>query len=424
MSRQKTDTQSNRTKICEFIKKCAHIWAVAWILLFVFQNPLSGFCSVFSYIDEAPLFLLAIWEITHIKYIRKENVARYNRYIILLGMFAIAGLAGNVIYRYQPVNVVIIDVITNFKFWGAVLYFYLCICNSNFQDQCISKAAKALTVMLMLLFVIDRVLNIFPAQDSVRYRLGIKSAQLFYEHPTYLAAICAFLIALMTLYDPGKHRIYIFMNLIMLVFTLRSKALVSAAIYVVLYIFLKKLHHQKLKLWHIALAVAMAVICACPQIYFYFIENKGSSPRSIILLTSLHILKDYFPIGTGFACYASHCASAYVCYSPVYVKYGFQTVSELSNSTNWVFFDDQFWPIIFGQTGVIGTIGYVALLILLFQKIQRLAEVDTNIYMGGLFAFIFLLVSSAAEPAFNNAVAIPFAFVLALAFSKYELLDT
>lgn len=83
--------------------------------------------------------------------------------------------------------------------------------------------------------MVDRFLNIFPAE----YRYGIKSTVLFYGHPTYFAGICAFLIAVMTIYHVNKYRVYILMDLVMMVFTLRSKAIVSAIVYILLYIIVK-----------------------------------------------------------------------------------------------------------------------------------------------------------------------------------------
>ena len=139
-----------------------------------------------------------------------------------------------------------------------------------------------------------------------------------------------------------------------------------------------------------------------------------------MLLTSITILKDYFPIGTGFATFASH--SAAVNYSPVYTKYGFELIYELRNSVTGTFFDDQFWPIILGQTGAIGTVCYVYVLFTLFKKIQRLFNVNLDLYMSALFVFIYLFISSIAEPAFNNSVAIPLAMTLTMAM-KMNFVD-
>ena len=392
--------------------KCNQLLIVAWMFLFALQQALSNISSLFSYIDEAPLLIFC--GISFFKILRRGRVSinKENRgYYIAIALFVATGHLGNVIYHYQTWNLVFIDLLTNLKFFGAIAFFSLYIRQSTLKSKYLVDIAKLLTILLTLLFMVDRFLNIFPAE----YRYGIKSTVLFYGHPTYFAGICAFLIAVMTIYHVNKYRVYILMDLVMMVFTLRSKAIVSAIVYILLYIIVKKLH-GKLKVWQIVIVGIIGVACAWSQIYFYFINLRGQSARSVMLLTSFLVMRDYFPIGTGFATYASH--SAAVNYSPVYSKYGFELMYELRNSTEGTFFDDQFWPIIFGQTGVIGTICYIYILVFLFKRIQKLYKTNADAYMGGLFVFIYLLISSIAEPAFNNSVAIPLAMAIVIAMKK------
>ena len=388
---------------------------VVWMLLFTFQEALSNISSLFSYIDEAPLLIFCVISFVKILQQARVSIKKENRgYYIAVILFVATGLLGNIIYHYQTWNLVFIDLLTNLKFFGAIAFFSSYIRQSTLEGKYIADTAKLLTILLMLIFIVDRFFNIFPAE----YRYGLKSAVLFYGHPTYFAGVCAFLIAVMTIYQVDKYRMYILINLVMMIFTLRSKAVVSAIVYILLYIIIKKLH-GKLKVWQIIIIGIIGIACAWSQIYFYFIGLRGHSARSVMLLTSLLIMRDYFPIGTGFATYASHSAAAN--YSPVYSKYGFELIYELRNSTDGTFFDDQFWPIIFGQTGVIGTICYIYILGFLFKKIQKLYRINIDSYLSGLFVFIYLLISSIAEPAFNNSVAIPLAMAIVMALKKGKL---
>ena len=399
--------------VYRFKKEYRCLLVALWILLFTFQNLLIKISPIFSYIDEAPILfyiffsLMRVFSTKKIYLGSKEN----KKCFLAISIFLISGLIGNVLYKYQPVNLVIIDLLTNLKFYGAIAFFSMWISKGTLGNKYIPRTAKYSSIILATFFLIDRIMNIFPAE----YRYGIKSTVLFYGHPTYLAGISAFLIAILTIYSPQKYKKYIFLDLVIMIFTLRSKAIVCALVYIMMYFAIKKLHY-KIKTWHILIFTIIGIGCAWSQIYYYFIYLNGQAARSIMFLTSLHIMKDYFPFGTGFATFASHSASAQVNYSPVYIKYGFDTIWELRNSTIGTFFDDQFWPIIFGQTGIIGTICYVFVLIFLFKKIQKLYKKSLNIYCGCLFVFIYLMVSSIAEPAFNNSVAIPFALVLAIGF--------
>lgn len=393
-------------------QKKGKLFIILWILLFSFQDLLSNITSVFSYIDEAPLILFCVISISKMIKNGKLTIKKSSRgYYLAIIIFVIAGLLGNVIYYYQRWNLVAVDLLTNLKFFGAIAFFYQWIKQDTLETKYIIGTAKIVTIILVALFVIDRFVNVFPAE----YRYGIKSAVLFYNHPTYLAGICAFMTAIMTLYGANKYKLYIMLDILILIFTLRSKAIVSAIVYLILYIVIKRLN-GKSKIWQIVTVGIIGIICAWSQIYFYFINLGGQSARSVMLATSLLIMKDYFPIGTGFATFASH--SAAVNYSPVYSKYGFELIYELRKSTEGTFFDDQFWPIIFGQTGVIGTFCYLYILMTIFKNIQKLYKVNVDAYMSGLFVFLYLLISSIAEPAFNNSVAIPLAMVIVMAMKK------
>lgn len=57
-------------------------------------------------------------------------------------------------------------------------------------------------------------------------------------------------------------------------------------------------------------------------------------------------MRDYFPLGTGFATYASEQARKN--YSPIYTMYGLNTGETPMDSK---FLNDVFWSIIFAQGG-------------------------------------------------------------------------
>lgn len=385
-----------------------------WMVLFVFKDLLSEISSVFSYIDETPLLILALEMFVKIFRTKKIEIKKTDRYYFAaILLFIISGIIGNVVYNYQSIDLVVIDLIANVKFFFALAYFERLAKKYIEGPNCIPRLARILSAILFGLFLLDRLINIFPAE----YRYGIKSNRLYFGHPTYLAGICVFLIALMTIYNIEKNILYIGMNLIMLVFTLRSKAIVGAVVFILLYVVIIKLH-AKLKSWHFIVVALIGVACAWSQIYFYFIYLGGQSARSVMLFTSFLILKDYFPIGTGFGTFASH--SAAVNYSPVYIKYGFNYIYELRNSADGTFFDDQFWPIVFGQTGFIGSICYIYIVFFLFRRIQKMFRMNLKAYTAGLFVFTYLMISSIAEPAFNNSVSIPLAMVLGICYSKAE----
>ena len=51
------------------------------------------------------------------------------------------------------------------------------------------------------------------------------------------------------------------------------------------------------------------------------------------------------------------------------------------------------------------------------KRCLAVEKFDRYAYVGGLFVFAYLLISSAAEPAFHNSVAIPLAMMIGIVFA-------
>ena len=379
----------------------------------MFQQLLEKKLFFFSYLDELPAFLAIVF------YMLSNRCFKINKksinMVIALGIFVFSGLLGNILYRYQPIKYVIIDLLTNLKFILAVYFSMKFFPNGVKSYKKLPCFLSIISILLFILFLADRLFGIYGGE----IRHGIHASQLFFGHPNYLAGFCGFLIACLSIFGVKRHRFPIILDLIMLVFTLRAKALANAAVYLCLFYFIY-VRYSKVKFYHYVLMGCLSVFFAWSQIAFYHITHLENSARSVMLMTSFIILYDYFPIGTGFGTYASHSAAAN--YSPVYYKYGFSDYYELRNSPVGTFFDDQFWPIILGQTGFIGFIAYASYLLILMGKINKLASINREAYFSSLFVFLYLMISTMADPGFNNTIAVPLALALGFAFNipKYE----
>ena len=425
------------------IQKLA-LTALIWIL--AFQTPIEKLCGAFSYIDEITAMFGACLGLYNIVIVRKGRPSKEQLWMgIPLVAFIVVGLAGNLIYQYQALKCVIIDLYTNLKFFFAIGTGYYLFISMDWEE--IKKNAqwnaRIITLILFILFLVDRFLHIWPCE--VRY--GIPSAVLFYVHPSYLAGAVAFLLVLLTAFYEKQNLMYIVMDLITMAFTLRAKALGSVAMYLLLFAFFM-VFQWKLRLWHVIAAGVGSIAIAWNKIRFYFIDLSGRSARSVMLQTSLEVMKDHFPIGTGFGTYGS--AEAAKTYSPVYLQYDFNDYWELRDISNvenslrlireeggyiknmyqadptfihWPgFLNDQFWPIIFGQTGVLGTVTFLVILAVLIKRCLDVEKFDRYAYVGVLFVIAYLIISSIAEPAFHNSIAIPLAMVLGIMFAKVDTL--
>lgn len=412
------------------------------VVLLVFQDALRRIWHPFGYIDEA-VALLGLLYSGLVLLTGKGNVSwkQVLLPIISLGVFVASGLLGNVLYRYQPWKSVVIDLYTNLKFFFAINtgFLFLHLLPWETLKQQANLCARSATAYLFAVFLLDRALHIFDGQ----VRHGIRSAELFFTHPSYLAGAVVFLLCLMAAFFENKNRIFILMDLVMIAFTLRSKAIVSAMVFVALWAFLV-IWKKEMKRWHLVILGIAGVAVAWPKIHYYFIELHNWSARSVLLITALIIMKDYFPIGTGFGTYASSEAAKH--YSPVYEKYGFQNNWELRNVADrantkrliekfdiprhdlWggPYLNDSFWPIIFGQTGVLGTAAYVTAMGSLSYRCWKLKDASFYSFATVMYIWFHLLICSIAEPAFNNPTAVPLALVMGMvlaAAAKSEKTD-
>ena len=389
---------------------------VLWILIFLIQNPLRNYLPVIEYADELfPIFGLAVFcSRKRTKLFRTPKAAR--RYILPFAVFFFACIMGNIIYRYQSVGLVLLDAYTNFKFFGTLIAALIIFERSDYwyDTKKISKVVNSISTILFSLVVIDFLFKVFPADGE---RFGLRPEQLIYTLPTYLVGAVVFLLSLQLMFFRNNNVKYIIMNLITMSLTLRSKALAAVIVFCIIY-WVVQIRKKKFKVWHLVVIGIVGIFIAWSQIRFYYIELSGASARSLLTITSVKIAKDYFPIGTGFASFASHAAS--MNYSPVYYKYGLNNFWELSNANPSGYFDDTFWPIILGQGGLLGIVSYLFLLVRLFITNIKIRKYNKHLYAMVLFVFSYLLISSTSEPSFNNSIAIPLAMVLGYSWAQLK----
>jgi hypothetical protein len=125
-------------------------------------------------------------------------------------------------------------------------------------------------------------------------------------------------------------------------------------------------------------------------------------PRVALYAGSVAIARDELPLGVGIGRYGSHMSREE--YSPVYQRYKLHRVFGLRERRP-IAVTDTFWPMVLGETGVIGLLGAVGFFALLVRDLWRAAEPDgpgeaTAFTLGALMVFIEALLRSAAAPVF------------------------
>lgn len=383
------------------------------VYLFILQPYIQTKINLFQYFDE--LFTIVLLGMSMLKLKNRRKIKKVNILIIaFLLIILVIGIISNIIYEYQKVQYVLSDILVFYKFY--IIYFsfnYLFKGKIKKNDNFVYFHIKIIIIILGLLTIFNYIFKIFP---SGGYRYGIMINQLFFGHPTGLAAICVFLIGNVFVFgkDGRSKFLLLFILFSVMASTLRMKALAFIAVAIIMIMYVIKTN-RKINTLKIVFVGILCVIISWNELEFYFVEDTNTA-RGALLTTSFEIANDYFPLGTGFGTFASHFSG--VNYSPIYEKYNINNVWGLSIDKP-SFVSDSFWPMILGQFGYIGFIAYVFCVILIYKKIQNEQKpINKDIYIAKMLCLIYLLISSTAESSFVNPMSIPLAIIMGLEWNE------
>mgnify|MGYP000046544940 CR=1 FL=1 len=390
------------------------------IYIFLFRDLFIELIPVFSFFDEIfallalPIFLYNLFKNKGLIEINKMN------WVVLLVVFFSIGLLGNIKYHYQPfVEAVLPDLFLNLKFWLTLYIGSEIFGNLDFYryGKRIVLNIKFIIWIYIILFFIDNLSGgIFPA--DIRY--NFRSTQFFYGAHTVFAAICIFLIALLTIIKERVSQInfYLVVLLLLLISTMRSKAFIAAIIYILVYYLILVLK-KKINIKYIIMLVLIGIIIGITQIQFYFFNDLTDDIARVgMLVASIFIGIDHFPLGAGFGTFASFYSGQV--YSPLYIDYDISWMYGLTEDHPSLV-SDAFWPMIIGQNGYIGLIIFIIILVKIFKEIQKIYYIDKYKYMSGIFVFLYLMIASLAESAFVHPIAMPLALILGICLKKKSI---
>lgn len=386
---------------------------------FALQFAIMPKIPLFKYWDEVYALLCIPLAASNFKgklKIKKKN-KNINGIIAALVVFVFIGIVSNCIYRYQVTIAVLQDVFINLKFFMAIATTYYLFRNfeiDRYKNK-IRDHAKLLIALYFILVLQNKFTHFFPVADM---RFGIYGEKIFFNHPTELASATFFLLLMIIISYEGvkKDSFFIVLAVIVVLSTLRFKAIATVLIF--LYMYFIVVSGKKMRFLYFIPLIPFVGIIGGDEVYFYFFsENAMKMARGALSFTSLKIAKDTFPIGTGFGTFASWTSGTH--YSPVYQIYGISNVWGLSKEWPQLV-SDVFWPMIIAQNGIIGLILYIYIVVCLFKEISQCSKVDKRLYLAGMGALIYLVVSSLAESAFVNPLAVPLAFVIGLTKCVYD----
>jgi hypothetical protein len=240
-------------------------------------------------------------------------------------------------------------------------------------------------------------------------RLGFLSAQGFFLGPgTYSwfgAATFAIAYAGYVVYKRSFYLVASILSASMVVLSWRRKSMIAIIAMILLSLLVRGGKASRARSFAI---LGLTVLCAATllapyvgalwtlTIGEYGSSNPYSTARAALYYTSVLIARDYFPLGTGLASFASHASKLY--YSDVYREYGLSMMYGLSSKDS-EYITDTFWPMVLGEGGVICLLGYVFFFKALVSASWRIARRGTNDALTTFLAMtsLLLLVGSLLE---------------------------
>lgn len=390
------------------------------LILCVFENYITTIIPIFKYFDEfisvlaLPIFLFTL--------IKNEWKVKVDKFVVKicfsLLFFIFWGTISFFTNSKQPLQALVGDVFLNLKFFLAIYVgWHIFGRNDQINEKVIGVVVKGIVYFLFLLMLINFIFPIFKGQEI---RFGISIPRLFFTHSSYLSsAATLMLIITYRLYDEIKNvKFLVFCEVLIIFSTLRYKAIATAALCLFMLIIVRT-ENSKLKLRHIILGIAGVIFLAWEQISTYYGSSILSNARGALTVTSLKIAKDLLPLGAGFGTFASYMTVNY--YSSYYTQYGISNIWGLSDvSGDNIFISDTFWPMVIGQTGLIGFLVYVYILYTLFKYIAQIHKYSKMKYLSCICVLIFLLIESTSSSAFVSPQAVPFGLWLGVMFFEFR----
>jgi hypothetical protein len=361
------------------------------ILLLYFENYLQEILPILSYLDEVVALGGLIYYFLHIRKSAKNKII-----LVVIAIFLMVfGVLFNIIYQFQPYKIAIIeDIFSIFKFLFVYLGFSEFTRQQGINKYDVARALLPIIKIHVLILAVCALINMlhdsgFTAAGTDSMRYGLREFAFIYGTPGHVINQMTYSLLLLNAQNYKKNKKWCILCLIVMAATLKTRAFLLILVYIVLWYF--TLYRKKKRLrTEIILVLILVIFAGYSQFEFYFLS--GVTPRSRFLKGAIQIAKTYFPFGTGFATFGSSGAAEY--YSGIYYKLGWGSLRGMSPLST-EFLNDNYFPMILAQFGVIGGAVFCYMLYLYCRDIWLTIDKESAIIkFSSLFYILDILLSS------------------------------
>lgn len=384
--------------------------------IFLIQPILQTKFGMFSYFDE---FIAIMMLLEYILNKKTKSIIKKNEAKVFLSIFLIflIGIIGNMYFKYQTgITPIIWDAFNCFKVFITLLgsiYYINTNCDTKYIVIKISSFIRLLVILALICWVISSFKNIgMMSYYDIRY--GFPSYKFIYSAAGVFALYLYIYLFVQTIelkYYPTslRKKFFIFLTLFLMLTTLRTRAIAFILVYIYMLFKIYKKQKFVFRWYHIIFVLICFTIIGIDSFQLYF--GNDHSARGVFATKSIVIMKENFPIGSGFATFGTDVAHRY--YSALYYKYNMNTIYGLSE-TNGQFSHDTFWPAIIAQFGILGTLFYILLLYRIYKTIYKRYNTNKFNYLAINYITIVTVVSSIATAIYFNFATVGLFFMIPL----------
>lgn len=382
------------------------------------EISLSGTISVISKYDEIVAIIVYLYLIY--LFITSRMSKYTKKAIVIMALMTVVGLFGNFYWGIQTnTDAIFMDLGIMYKVFATFFASYEFFRHNKINyrvDNYLNCICKVFVLVGFLLALVNIVVDIGMHTE---YIYGMRAFHFVMGRVGNLNAACVaciivFLGHLNHLQEDElkKQKWYIFMAIMLLMSTLRTRAFAFAVVYAFCYFVMIKRKSIKLKLRYVMPIGAIIAYVAYPKLQYYFVESTDTA-RSVLMRYGFATAKECFPIGAGFGSYGTHAAREY--WTSLYDKYDFEQYYGLSQDYG-VFLVDNYWPAIAGEFGFIGVILVIIMLSVVFKTIADNTKNYNILKAACVFGLVCLLIASTVSSSFFN-----FANMLNAALIGFEI---
>lgn len=370
----------------------AKFFTLYWIIYFPTCIAFNDFHG-FSIVDEAMTFVLILYTF-YKKRNQDTNPEPWKEYFVFLGILVFYVLYSSIM-KINVFRAVEFEILQQIRPYSVIYCTW--ILNPQFTERQKKWMISTMIFTLMLWIYVhpETTQRDISAEFPVLGQMAICTGMTYY---------------LFT--EECKRNSYVAVLLVLTgMLAPKFKFMGEVVCFIALVFFVKKHLNFKSPKTAISIAVLMAIVIAVVwqrfDIYYVSGWSNAALARPMTYKTSMEILKDYFPFGSGMGTFATN--GAWKCYSPLYYEYHLNTIWGLNRGGGFIC--DAFYPSM-AQYGIVGVI-----LFCIFWKRRLIAMneiVDMRYYRVALIVFFCLAIEQTADSSWLSGKGMGYCMLLGL----------